>query len=125
MYAKFLAVEATATEKKEQVISLALDVMEQAKLDEATDEQVLERITEDSVNRIRAAKEVFIQEMSDAQQALDTALEAAGISIEALSTHLDQRKVCESHAIYDAGIARLRCQAEAIEYEVPFSHCNQ
>ena len=58
--------EATATEKKEQVISLALDVIEQAKLDEATDEQVLERITEDSVNRIRAAKEVFIQEMSDA-----------------------------------------------------------
>ena len=38
IYEKFHATEATATEKKEKIISLALDVMEQAKFDEATDE---------------------------------------------------------------------------------------
>ena len=99
--------------------------MEQAKFDEATDEQVLERITEDSVERIRAAKEDFIQQMSDAQLALDSALRAAGIDIEAMSSHWDQRKICESHAAYEAGISRLKCQAEAIQYDVPSSHCNQ
>ena len=54
---KFNDAEATATNEKESIISMALDVIEQANInlgknDEYTDERVLNKITEDSLERI-------------------------------------------------------------------------
>ena len=54
---KFNDAEATATKEKESIISMAHDVIEQAnsnlgKNDEYTDERVLNKITEDSIQRI-------------------------------------------------------------------------
>ena len=70
-WSKFNDAEATATKEKESIISMALDVMEQAKLnlaknDEYTGERVLNKITEDSLERIQKAKEVFNQQMVNA-----------------------------------------------------------
>ena len=63
--------------------------------------------------------------MVGALQTLDSALAGVDYDVQGVKDYWSGQKSCESAALYDAAIERLKCQEEALGYGLEFIHCNQ